>query len=290
MFDRVESYHRPRSLAEALRLLRAGGTVARVVAGGTDVIVECDPAIRSLVDINGLGLSYIKRKGNSLALGATTTMAAIEDSPETRALAGGILAQAASTCGSVQVRHSATLGGNLAHASPAADTAPPLLVLDAAVVFAGPTGRRRKVPLGEFFLGPGKNVLGRALLVEVLVPIPGARGRVGWSFQKLGRTETDISLVSVSAGLAIDPKGAVKWARLALGAVAPTPMRALGAEKLLAGRKLAGSLLREACDLAAGEISPVSDVRASADYRREASRVLARRALEACAESAGGAL
>jgi carbon-monoxide dehydrogenase medium subunit len=286
MFDQVDAYHRPRSIREAVRLLHAGGSRARIVAGGTDVIVQSDPSVRSLVDITQLGLSYIRKAGSTWAIGATTTMAELEDSAPIRGLAGGILARGAAACGSVQLRNMATLGGNLVNASPAADTAVPLLALDASVVLEGATGRRT-LPLAEFFSAPGRTVLGKELLVEILVPAPPRGGRWGWSFLKLGRTRSDISLVSVAAGLQLDARGTCKRARIALGAVAPVPLRAAGAEAILAGQKPALARIAQACERVARDAVPISDVRAPAEYRREMARVLAARALRECAQQAG---
>ncbi|MBZ5620947.1 MAG: xanthine dehydrogenase family protein subunit M [Acidobacteriia bacterium] len=284
MFDKVEAFYRPGNIREALRLLQSGKGRARVVAGGTDVAVEADRSIRFLIDITLAGLNYIHRKGNSCAIGATTTMAEMEGSPVIRGLAGGILAQAASTCGSVQIRNMATLGGNLAHGSPAADMATPLLALDAEVVLANRRGRHT-APLDALYSGLRKTLLDQALLVEVVIPIPPRGAR--WSFQKLGRTAVDISLVNVAAGLQLDSKDRIKWARIALGAVAPTPIRAVNAEKLLLGRTLDEALLEEVCDEVARAVTPITDVRASAEYRRTMSRVLVKRALEACVPQTG---
>ena len=281
MFDTVETFHRPGSVREAVRLLQNGKNRARVVAGGTDLVVEGDRSIRILIDITHAGLSYIRRKGKACVIGATTTMAAIENSTAIGALAGGVLARAAATCGSVQIRNMATLGGNLAHGSPAADTATPLLALDAEVVLADARGRR-KIPLTEFYSGRGKT---KALIVEIAIPALPRGGR--WSFQKLGRTASDISLVNAAAGLQLDSKGRVKWVRIAVGAVAPTPMRAVHAEKLLLGREVDESALAAVCGEVAREARPISDVRASAEYRREMVRVLVRRALEECAAGRG---
>lgn len=286
MFDQVDSFHRPRSIREAIRLLHSGGSRARIVAGGTDVVVQADPSIRSLVDITQLGLTYIRRTADVWSIGATTTMAGVEDSAAIRALAGGILAKAATACGSIQVRNLATVGGNLVNASPAADTAVPLLAMDASVVLAGAISRRR-IPLTRLFSGPGKTALDGALLVEIQVPVPARGGRWGWSFQKLGRTESDIAVVSVAAGLQVDGRGKCKSARIALGAVAPTPLRATAAEKMLIGLKLTTELVVLACEQVALDVSPISDVRAPAAYRREMARVLTERALRDCAEQAG---
>jgi CO/xanthine dehydrogenase FAD-binding subunit len=290
MFDKVEAFYRPGNIREALRLLHDGKGRARVVAGGTDVAVEADRSLRFLIDITQVGLSYIHRKGNVCTIGATSTMAALEGSPAIRGLAGGILAQAASTCGSVQIRNMATLGGNLSHGSPAADTATALLALDAEVVLASQRGRK-KIPIAALYAGLRKSaglrgsLLDEALIVEIAIPLPPRAGR--WSFHKLGRTEVDISLVNVAAGLQLDSKGRVKWARIALGAVAPTPIRAGNAEKLAVGRTFDEGLLEEVCDEVAREVTPITDVRASAEYRRAMSRVLTRRALQACADRTG---
>jgi carbon-monoxide dehydrogenase medium subunit len=285
MFDQVEAYYRPRTIRQAVRLLHAGGKRARIVAGGTDVIVEADPSIRTLVDITQLGLSYIRKAGNAWSIGATTTMAELEDSAAIRGLAGGILAKAAAACGSVQMRNMATLGGNLANASPAADTAPPLLALEASVVLEG--ARRRTLPLAEFFSAPGRTALGKELLVEIVAPTPARGGRWGWSFLKFGRTESDISVVSVAAGLQLDGRGACKTARIAMGAVAPTPLRMAGAEAILTGAQLTAERMAQACERVARDVSPIDDVRAPAEYRREVARVLAGRALRECAQQAG---
>ena len=286
MFDQVEAFYRPRTIRQAVRLLHAGGKRARIVAGGTDVIVEADPSIRTLVDITQLGLSYIRKAGNAWSIGATTTMAELEDSAAIRGLAGGILAKAAAACGSVQMRNMATLGGNLANASPAADTAPPLLALEASVVLEGARGRRT-LPLAEFFSAPGRTALGKELLVEIVAPTPARGGRWGWSFLKFGRTESDISVVSVAAGLQLDARGACKAARIAMGAVAPTPLGMPGAEAILTGAQLTAERMAQACERVARDVSPIDDVRAPAEYRREVARVLAGRALRECAQQAG---
>ena len=256
------------------------------MAGGTDVVVHGDRSIRFLIDITQLGLHYIRRQDQQWVIGATATMAALENSPEIRALANGILAKAASTCGSVQVRNMATIGGNLASGAPSADTATPLLVLDALVVAAGAKGRRR-IPLTKFFAGPHRTLLGDALIVEVVLPLPPPGKRTAYSFQKLGRTASDISLVNVAAGLGFDAKGKCQWARIALGAVAPTPLRARIAEQQLTGQVLDKALITEVSEQVARDVDPITDVRATAEYRRDMSRVLTSRALRECAVLAG---
>jgi carbon-monoxide dehydrogenase medium subunit len=289
MFDHIQAFHRPRNIQKALRLIQDGGGGGRFLAGGTDLAVQADRSVRFLVDLSKLGLNYIRPSGSGWAIGATTTMAELEKSPAIRALANGILAKAAASCGTVQNRNMATLGGNLVNASPAADTATPLLALDAVVTFTDAQGQRTTA-LAGFFSGPHRTAAGGALLVEVEVPEPPAGARAGWSFRKLGRTQSDISLVNAAAGLGVGPDNCVQWVRIALGAVAPTPMRAANAEKLLAGRKLEPGVIDEAAAEVAREVRPISDIRASADYRRQMSGVLVKRALQECARQAECAL
>jgi len=294
MFQRVEAFYRPATVREALQLLQRGKGSARIVAGCTDVVVEPrghtgrqpDRPVRFLIDITHAGLSYVRRRAASWAIGATTTMAQIEESAEVRGLAGGLLSRAAATCGSVQIRNMATVGGNMANGSPAADLAAPLLALDAVAVVAAPE-QRRKMPLADYLAIARSSAMANSLLVEVTFPDPPPGARCGWSFQKFGRTAVDISIVNVAAGLQLDAHGRVKWARIALGAVAPVPVRMAAAEALMAGRELDRGLLAEACESVMREVHPIGDIRASAEYRRELSRVLPGRALEECAASAG---
>ncbi len=281
MFEQVEAFYRPTTIREALRLLRAGNGQSRIVAGGTDLIVEADRTIRYLIDITKAGLSYIRREEEAYRIGATTTLSEIEQSVALRRLANGLLNQAAATCGSIQNRNLATIGGNLAHGSPAADTVPALLALDALIVIARER-RRSEMPIADYLEHPPKG-----LLTEIKIPTPPAGKRTAWSFQKLGRTAIDIALVNVAAGLQLDARSRVKWARIALGAVSSTPVRASQAEQILTGRQFDDTAINEAVDAIAQAIHPISDVRATADYRRQMSQVLTRRALNDCATQAG---
>jgi carbon-monoxide dehydrogenase medium subunit len=290
MFDQLRAFHRPTTIAHALRLFeteRRRGGRGRFVAGGTDIVVQSDRKLRYLVDVTRLPLRYVKRRGGGWAIGATSTMADLKHSPTLRRFGDGVVADAAGTAGSPQIRNMGTIGGNLSNASPACDLAPPLLVLDASVVIAG-KGGRRTVPLHRFFRGVNRTALNGGLLVEVLLPAPpraGERGgRAAWAFRKLGRLESDIAVVNAAAGIGVDGGGRCTWARIALGAVAPTPLRARRAEALLVGRALDRATIEAAARRAAEETRPVSDVRSSADYRREMSRVLVARALAACQE------
>ena len=281
MFDHIQAYYQPQTVKEALRLMHGNTGKGCVIAGGTDLALKAGRSVTYLVDISKIGLDYIKREGKGLRIGATTTMSALETSGPVRHLADGILANAAATCGSVQTRNMATIGGNLANASPAADLATPLLVLDAEVVLAG-TKSSRTVPLMRFFAGPHETTMNGSLMTEIVIPAP--KAHTAFAFHKFGRTEVDISLVNVAAGVRVDSHGRCNWVRLALGAVAPRPMRAVEAEGLMLGEELNQSTIERAATLAAGEIDPISDVRASAEYRREITEVLVRRALRECAQ------
>jgi carbon-monoxide dehydrogenase medium subunit len=293
MMPWLQAFHRPTTIAEALRLMKRGGRRARFVAGATDMLVEADPAARILVDVGRLGLAYIKPHRGGWRIGAATTMAMLEHSEGIRAFAGGILARAAAASGSIQIRNRATAGGNLANASPAADLAPPLLTLDAQVVIAGQKGKRR-LPLADFFKGVRQTALKGDLLVEIILPplnrAAGRRAneRSAWSFQKLGRVESDIAIVNAAAGVGVDAGGRCRWARIAVGAVAPTPLRIAAAENALQGRPLDSESIALACEMVCREARPITDLRASADYRRQMSGVLVRRALEECLEQVAG--
>ncbi len=302
MMNHIEAFYRPDTVAEAVRLMRRQPGKGRFVTGGTDLVVQADATVRFVVDLSRLGLNYIKPRpvprlrsrtfgtGGGYAIGATTTMWDIEHSPALKKFSSGILAQAAATSGSIQLRNMATIGGNLANASPAADMATPLLALDAEVVMAGAAPRdRRTVPLSAFFLGVRKTVLKGALLVEVQVPGLPVRqaGRAAWCFQKLGRVLSDISVVNVAVGVVLDRQGRCAWARIALGAVAPRPMRSRQAEKMLVGKVLDRGLLHRVCDRVSEEVRPVTDIRSTAEYRREMSAVLVRHGLEECAARIG---
>jgi CO/xanthine dehydrogenase FAD-binding subunit len=283
VFDHIQAFYQPTSVREAVRLLNRGKGQGRIVAGGTDLALLRERSIRFLVDITHLGLDGIRRDAKGLTLGAGCTMAALEHSPLVRGLANGILSRAAATCGSIQIRNMATVGGNLANGSPAADTATPLLAMDAVVELQTERGGRR-MTLSEFFALPQKRRINGGLLVKIY--IPRTKGRAGWSFQKFGHTETDIAVVNAAAGLGIAKDGTCAWARIALGAVAPAPMRAEKAEALLVGQRIFAGLIDRAAESVAREVQPITDQRASAEYRREISQVLAHRTLRECAREA----
>lgn len=283
-------YHRPASLEEAVRLLSELGPDARVIAGGTDLVVKMRAGLVSpghVVDLSRLPeIRFIRDEGDRLRIGAGTTLWEIENSEE---VAHGVpvLREAVREMASWHVKTTATIGGNLCNASPAADTAPPLMVHGATLVVVGPEGRR-EVPIGEFFTGPGQTVLGVGeVLAEVVVPK--IRQGQGAAFEKLTVREGALSIVSAAALVEVSG-GRLVDARVALGAVAPTPIRASRVEEALRGQLATREVLRSASREAKADVRPITDVRGSREYREEMSVVLVRRALERAVERAGGVL
>jgi CO/xanthine dehydrogenase FAD-binding subunit len=275
-------------MQEAVALLSEPG--ARPVAGGTDLFIHIRAGIASpkhLVDLTGLGLSYTRKERDIVTIGAMTTF---EELLESDIIQHNLpcLMESARQVGAVQTRNMATIGGNLCSAVPSADSAPPLLVYDARVKLAGRKGNR-VVALDQFFAGPKKNILQTdEILVEVQVPLPSPR--TGAHFLKKGRRNAmtlAVSNIAVLLSLAKDER-TIDKARVALGAVAPVPLRAKQAEAMLQGSAVSAALIDQAASSAADEIAPISDIRATAAYRREVSRVLVKRALEHAWQTALG--
>jgi carbon-monoxide dehydrogenase medium subunit len=195
------------------------------------------------------------------------------------------LAEGGALVGSVQIRNLATVGGNLCNAAPSADLAPPLLALEAEAVIAGPAGKRQ-VPLADFFRGVRRTVLGPdELLVELVVPAPGRRSG-GNYLRHTPRRELDIAVVGVASQVTLSD-GVCARARIALAAVAPTPVRALAAERALEGQPLTSEQIERAAALAVEAAQPISDQRGSAEFRRHLVRVLTRRTLTTAFARAG---
>jgi carbon-monoxide dehydrogenase medium subunit len=197
-----------------------------------------------------------------------------------------VLVDGASIVGSVQTRNMATLGGNVCNAAPSADTAPPLLVLGAPVDIAGPSGRRQ-VPLERFFAGPGQTVLARdEVLLGFVIPTPAPR--TGGRYERhTPRAEMDIAVVGVAALVTLEPdRDLIREVRIALGAVAPTPVRVPDAEASLAGQPPSDEAFERAAELAMLAARPISDVRGSAAFRRHLVRVMTARCLRQAVERA----
>lgn len=281
---RLEFFN-PASLSDALEYLHRCGGEAKPIAGGTDLLVQMKRGLlRPERLVNLLPLSQLKKieeADGGLRIGALARHADLERSPIVQE-GWKLLARACRKVGSPQIRHLGTIGGNLCNASPSADTAPGLLVLEAEVCLANVKGER-KLSLETFFKGPGQTALQEGeLLTEVLVPRP-PKGYCS-SYLKLGRRRSmDLALVSAAVLLTFDPErkrfGRV---RIGLGSVAPTPIRAREAEKALEGQPVGEEAIHEAARVASKECEPITDLRASAQYRREMVRVLVERAIKDC--------
>lgn len=276
------NYLEPATIEEAIALLSKHDGKARVIAGGTDLLVQVrSKAIKPehVIDIGYIpGLDYINYdEKQGLSIGALATIRALEKSDKICQRYPAI-SQSARELGSVAIRNVATIGGNLCNAAPSADIAPALIGLSAQAKITGPGGERR-VLLEDFFTGPGETVLKRGeLLVEIQVPVPSS-GTKG-VYLKHGRSAVDLATVGVAVIMALESGGVCRDIKIVLGAVAPTPMRAKKAEGVLRGKKVEAALIEKAAQAASAEAQPITDVRASAEYRKEMVKVFTRRALE----------
>lgn len=279
-------YHEPTSLAEAVALGARFGVDGRFLGGGTDLLIQMrrgKVAPRHVVSLHRVpGLDAIEQNGG-IRLGALVTHAAIE---RCVAFRGGLraLVEGAEVVGGHQIRNVGTVGGNIVNASPAADVVPVLLALDAVVTCVGVDGERL-IPLERFLVGPGQSARRPGDLVTA-VSFDTPTARTATAFLKAGRRRAmEISVACVAARLTLDAAGErCLDARIALGAVAPTTWRARDAERALEGRAPTPAVFREAGRAAAEGCRPITDVRASAGYRRLLVETLVSRALARCVE------
>ena len=273
----IQEYLRPKSMDEAISLNQRYGEKARYIAGGTDVIVKIkERQIRPeyLISLRGIpGLDQITYEEGELRIGALVTHRALELSAVIRKHFP-ILTDAVGNIGSVQIRNVATIGGNIVNAVPSADGATPLIALGAKIRLAGPKGERT-MALEDFFTGPGQTVLRQGeILREFIVPrLPPRTGGAYWKHMRRAAMELPILGVSVLLSLAEDMQ-TCEEARIGLGVMAPTPMRAKKAEAILRGKKLSADILEEAGKVAASESKPRDTARGEAWYRREMVEVL----------------
>ena len=274
-------YVRPSNLHEILQALGNHGGNVKVIAGGTDLVLLLQQNMVTpthVVDISSISeLQYIREENGFLRVGAATNMRDIETSETVRTRIP-MLSEAAQLVGEIGVRNLATIGGNLVNASPAADSAPPLLVLDASLRVRN-SKSERIVKLTDFFLHVKKTVLQpNELVTEITVPIPPKNsGAVFFRLAKRGGNV--ISVVSAAALVTLNGKTCTV-ARIAMGSVAPTPVRLRNAEKVLEGSEPTEERITAATQKALEEIKPISDLRASAEYRMETSRVYVRKAIK----------
>src|SRR6185295_661911 len=281
-------YHEPESLAEAIALAERHGAEASFLAGGTDLIVQIERGGMAPRHVVGLGrvpgLTGIEANGR-IALGARVTHRAIE---RAAAFSGSLrgLVESAEVIGGHQVRNVGTVGGNLVNASPAADLVPCLLALDAAVTLVGPGGER-ELPVEGFLVAPNRTAR-RPDELLTRVSFSALPARAATAFLKAGRRRAmEISVVCVAARLTLDASlERCLDARVALGAVAPTALRAREAERALEGQPAGAETFRRAAEAAQQACRPIDDVRASAAFRRHLVGVLVRRALDRCVDRA----
>lgn len=274
-------YFDPVSKAEVVELLERYGDEAKIIAGGQSLVPMMNfrlarPGV--LIDINRVeGLSYIREEGDELVIGALTREKDLEFSPLVKEKCP-VLAKAVSLIGHTPIRARGTIGGSLVHADPSAEIPTAICGLEGSMKVDGPSGERTMGP-EEFFLTYLTTSLDPSeILVEIRVPtLP--RG-TGWSFVELSRRSGDFAIVAVSSILFMEEGGKCREARISLGGVAPTPVRASEAEEILSGQIISDELLEKAGEAAAESTDPDSDYHASAEYRREMAKVFVRRGLK----------
>lgn len=271
------TYLAPQSVAEVVSLLGTHKQEAKLLAGGTDLIILMKDRVimpKYVIDIKTLSaLDKVKwDKKEGLTIGALTRISTILDSDVIKEKYFS-LHQAAESFGTNQVRNMATIGGNICRSSPSADMVPPLLVFDAEVRLVGPE-RERTIPLAEFFTGPGGNVLKNEILTEINTPPQ--KESYGTAFKKLGRTSEDLAKINCAVKIVITD-GKYKDVRIALGAVAPKPIRAKTVEQALVGKKTSSKVIEEAVSKLIEDIAPITDVRSNAEYRTYVSQILIKR-------------
>jgi len=283
-------YFEPKTITEALSVLAKYGEHANVIAGGTDVMVDMkykeEPGC--LVNIKKIpGLDTIQENGASLQMGPLVTIRDIETSRLVRERLP-LLWESCHQFASLQIRNTATIGGNICRASPSGETLAPLLALEAKAKLAFKDGEKTEA-FSSFFQGPGKTSLGsKGLLTEIEIPYP-PKGSHGVYLKHAVRGAMDIAMVGVAVLITADAgNSSLQDVRIALGAVAPTPIRATKTEALLRGKSLTAALVKEAATLAASESSPITDQRSSAEYRGWIVEALTRRGLEQSWKAASG--
>jgi carbon-monoxide dehydrogenase medium subunit len=277
------TYLAPATLKDALDMRILHGARSSVMAGGTDLLIKM--AYRNyrpeyVIGLNSVkGIDYIRKNtSGDIAIGPMTKLSSVMDHPDIVEHFPA-LSHSSGVTATVQIRNMSTLIGNIVNASPSADNATPLLVSDAIIVILHKDGER-ELPLNEFFLGFGNSVMKPTELIkEMILPMPGKIS--GSSYQKIStRSKVDIAGVCVSAHLTLNDAGVITKARIAMGAVAPKPVRVTQAEQVLEGQKPSTALFKKAAALSKEEARPISDMRASAGYRKAMVEVLTFRGLE----------
>ena len=283
-------YTAPRTVDQAVAILAEKGDRARILAGGTDILVQLREGrkdadwvvdIKAIPEVNELSLN----SHTGLNIGAAVPCYRIYEHADVARVYPG-LHDAASLIGGIQIQSRASLGGNLCNASPAADTIPALIAYQARCVIAGPEGRR-ELPVEQFCTGPGQTALRRGeFLLSLTLPTP--RPHSGAAYLRfIPRNEMDIAVVGAGVSVTLDGAGKrCSAARIALAAVAPTPLLVPAAGEALVDGEISDRLIQKAAELAQAAAKPISDMRGDADYRRHLVGVLTRRAIHKAVERA----
>jgi len=284
------TYESPKTIADAVKLLAAHGEKARPLSGGTDLVIQLRAGTRRpeyVVDVKSIPeltrISFSLQHG--LHLGAAVSCIEIHENADMRRYYPG-LTEAAHLIGSLQIQSRASVGGNLCNGSPAGDSTPALIALGAKARLVGPKGER-VVPVETFITGPARTVLQPGeLLIELLIDAPAPHSSDAY-LRFIPRNEMDIAVVGVGGSITLDlDDDRVVDARIALGAVGPTPIFAAEASKAIIGKKLDAASLDNAARLATSVATPIDDMRGTAEYRRHIVGVLTRRVLTIAAERA----
>jgi aerobic carbon-monoxide dehydrogenase medium subunit len=277
-------FYEPTSVAEACKIMAGHRGKARPLAGGTDLLVNMKKKVLNpehLVSLMRIAeLSRLERSNGTLLIGAGVTVSQIAAS-EAVGKDLSALGQGARALGTPLIRNLATIGGNIGSARPAADLPPSLMVYGAELVLAGTAGERR-MSIEAFFKGPGLTAAREDEIITTIV-VPIGQGYIGAGYLNLGiRKAQDCNIVNVASFLELDEKAErVRTARIALGSVGPTPLRAFKAEKVLGGEKADERRFEQAAEAASHDCTPILDFRGSAEYRRDMVKVLTARTLAA---------
>ncbi len=286
-------YSRPNSIAEAVEVLSRSGAGARVLAGGTDILVQLRAGSRKpdlLVDVKAIPelneIAYDPASG--LTLGAAVPCYKVYGDAAVAA-AYPVLIDCASLIGGIQIQGRASIGGNLCNAAPSADSIPALIALGATAQIARPGGNRQ-VPVEEFCTGPGESILQSGeLLVSLRIPSPVPNSGAGY-IRFIPRNEMDIAVVGVGASVVLsDDKSTFKSARISLAAVAPTPLFVAEAGESLVGQPVSDDSIQRAAGIARESAKPITDMRGTIEHRKHLCEVLTKRALNIAVERARGA-
>ncbi len=281
-------YEAPNSLDQAVALLAKETGEARVLAGGTDLLVQMrtdiiDPVL--VVDIKGIAeLRQIKEEGGGYRIGAAVTGAELKEHPKLKSVWPGIV-EAANLIGSTQIQGRATMGGNLCNGSPAADSVPALIAAGAKATIVGPKGRR-DIPVEDVMLAPRKLALTKGEIIASFL-LPAKPARTGEAYLRfIPRTEMDIAVVGCGVCLTLDAKGKCTAARVSLGAVAERPLLVAPAAAALVGSTVDDAALQKLAAAASAACRPIDDKRGTKEYRIKVAGVLARRAAQIALERA----